>query len=453
VSGARAATSHTGALAGRDSAIDALLAQCGVLRVDTVEELFDAAMAFSQLPRLTDDTVAVVTNAGGPGIIIADTCEAAGLHVAELSAETQKRLRRDLPEEASVRNPVDMIATATPANYRIALETVLADESVSSAIAAFVPPLGIRQLDVAGAIIDAHGKHPLKPLLAVLMGREGLPQGRAELSAAGVPAYIFPESAARALAALNRYRERLARRDGVVRTFDVDREGAASILEHGVAGADGQLGAPDALALLSAYGIPTVGSRLATSAEQAAGAAQEIGFPVVLKVVSPDIVHKTDAGGVALALRPAAEGRLSFGAIVDRAIAYAPGATIQGVLVEKHVHGGRETIIGMSQDSVFGPLLMFGLGGIYVEALADVVFRLQPVTDADARDMVASIHAHMLLEGVRGEPPSDIGLLVETIERVAQLAADHPSIEELDINPFVVFENGGCAVDARVKIG
>lgn len=449
--GARAASSHTGALAGMDTAIDALLTQCGVIRVDRLEELFDLAVAFSHLSPPADETVAIVTNAGGPGIIITDACEAAGLDVVELSPETQARLRRDLPEEASVRNPVDMIATATAENYRIALETVLADPNISSAIAAFVPPLGVRQLDVANAIIAARNAVPGKPLLAVLMGREGLPQGRAELSEAGIPAYIFPESASRALAALNRQRKWLARPTGTVREFEVDRAKA----EHALAGPpsrEGYLPADATRALLDAYGIPVIATRAATTIEEAVAAAAEVGYPVAAKILSPDIVHKTEIGGVTLDIRDEEEMRAAFESIEARVREAAPDARIEGIQIEQFVKGGREIIIGMSHDPLFGPVLMFGLGGIYVEALHDVVFRVQPVSDVDAQEMIDSIRGNRLLHGVRGEAPSDIELLAEIIQRVSQLVGEQPAIVEMDINPFVVFEKGGIAVDARVRV-
>jgi acetate---CoA ligase (ADP-forming) len=449
--GARAASSHTGALAGLDTATDALLSQCGVIRVDRIEELFDLAMAFSHLPLPRDNTVAIITNAGGPGIIITDACEAAGLRVVELSAETQATLRRDLPDEASVRNPVDMIATATAENYRIALETVLRDPNIGSAIAAFVPPLGVRQLDVANAIIAARDAAPGKPVLAVLMGREGLPQGRAELSEARIPAYTFPESAARALAAMDRQRRWLERPAGVVRTFPVDRA-AADAAFAATTTEDGYLPAAAVQSLLDAYGIPVIVSRRATTADEAVRAAEAIGFPVALKVVSADVIHKTEAGGVALDIRDADEVRAAFDRIAASVRKAMPDARIDGVLVEQFVRGGRELIIGMSQDPSFGPVLMFGLGGIYVEALRDVVFRVQPVSDVDTREMIESIRGVKLLHGVRGEPPSDLALIAEIMQRVSQLVGDYPRIREMDINPFVIFEHGGIAVDARVRI-
>jgi acetate---CoA ligase (ADP-forming) len=450
--GARAASSHTGALAGVDSAIDALLAQCGVIRVDTVEELFDLSMAFGHLPLPCGDGVAIVTNAGGPGILIADACEAGGLRVVELEAGTQARLRADLPDEASVRNPVDMIATATADSYRRALHAVLQDDRVHAAIAAFVPPLGVRQADVAGAIVEARQAHPAKPVLAVLMGREGLPEGRAELKEVGVPAYIFPESAARALAAMSRHRAWRERPAGVVRRYDVAGDRVRAILDAATAAGATHLATPDAIDVLKACGVPTVGARLARTADEAAAAARAIGFPVVAKVVSPDIVHKTDAGGVVLDLRDEGDVRSAFDEIVRRARAYAPDGTIDGVLIQQFVKRGRETIIGMSVDRSFGPVLMFGLGGIYVEALQDVVFRVQPVSDLDAREMIHAIRGIRLLEGLRGEPPSDLEAIADALQRVSQLVGDFPAIQELDINPFLVFERGAVAVDVRMRI-
>jgi acyl-CoA synthetase (NDP forming) len=448
--GARAASSHTGSLAGLDIATDALLAQCGVIRVDRVEQLFDLAMAFSHLPLPKDDTVAIITNAGGPGIIITDACEAAGLRVVELSADTQARLRRNLPDEASVRNPVDMIATASAENYRLALEAVLSDANISAAIAAFVPPLGVRQLDVAMAIVQAREAVPGKPILAVLMGREGLPQGRAELAEAGIPGYIFPESAAQALAAMNRQRRWLERPAGVVRSFDVDRATASTALRQ--AGENGYLPLEAVRTLLSAYGIPTLATRVARTADEAVIAAREIGLPVAAKVLSPDIVHKTEVGGVKLDLRDEPDVTRAFEEITRNTATAQPGARIEGVLVEQFVRGGREVIVGMSQDPSFGSILMFGLGGIYVEALKDVAFRIQPVSDIDAREMIDSIRGARLLYGMRGEMPSDFDLLIELIQRVSQLVGDNPEIREMDINPFVVFEKGGVAVDARVRV-
>lgn len=450
--GARAASSHTGALAGLDSATDALLAQCGVIRVETVEDLFDLAMAFSHLPVPTGNRVAIVTNAGGPGIIIADACESNGLRIAELSEDTQAKLRAALPEEASVRNPVDMIASATPATYRVVLDAVLQDEHVDAVVAAFVPPLRVKQEEVAASIVEVRQKHPGKPMLAVLMGRKGLPEGREKLNEAHVPAYIFPESAAKALAAMYQYRQWLERPIGLVPHFEVDRSAADAIMARQRAAGGGYLPAEDVFRLLQAYGLSTLQSRLARTRQEAAAIADEMQVPVVMKIVSPQIVHKTDVGGVALDLRTPDEVERAWDTMMQRVAAKQPEAEIHGVVIEQYVRGGRETIIGMSQDPSFGPVLMFGLGGIYVEALRDVSFRIQPVSDIDAKEMVRAIRGIKLLEGVRGEPPADLPAIEEAIQRVSQLVGDFPEIAELDINPLVVFEHGTIAVDARIRI-
>lgn len=450
--GAKAASSHTGALAGADVAVDDLLEQCGVLRANSVEELFDYAMAFEHLPPPAGNRVAIVTNAGGPGIIIADACESLGLQVSELSPETQSRLRGVFPAEASVRNPVDMIASATGESYRVALTMILEDANVDAAIAAFVPPLGVKQVDVAASIVEAAAGQREKPVLAVLMGKEGLPEGKAELREAGIPAYIFPESAARALAAMHRHRQWATRPETPPEKFSVDSQVVDGILDRVQAVGRTQLTELEALKVFQAYGIPTIPYRVAHSEEAAVTAAKELGFPVVLKILSPDVVHKTDFGGVRIDLRSEEETSEAYGDIIRSVRQADPDARMEGVMVESYLRSGKEVIVGMSTDPRFGPVLMFGLGGIYVEALNDVAFRVRPVTRTDAEEMIRDIRGFPLLEGVRGEKGVDLDLLREVIQRVSQLVGDHDRILELDLNPFLVFEEGGMAVDARMTI-
>lgn len=452
MAGARAASSHTGALVGTDLAIDALLAQCGVLRAQSIEELFDLAMAFEDLPPPAGNRVAIVTNAGGPGIIIADTCESLGLEVVELASETQARLRGIFPAEASVRNPVDMIASATGESYEVALRIILEDPGVDAAIAAFVPPLGVKQADIASSIVAAVESNRDKPVLAVLMGREGLPQGIAQLNNAGIPAYRFPESAARALAAMHRHRVWSQRPCLEPEIFDVDREAVAEIFDRALASGRTQLDEVEALNVFDAYGIPTIPHRIADSEEGAVRAASDIGFPVVLKVISPDVIHKSDAGGVRVDLRSEEEVREAYRTIHRSIGEKHRGARIHGVLVERFQREGREVIIGMSSDPRFGPILMFGLGGLYVEALKDVEFRVHPVTRTDADEMIRAINGFSILQGIRGEPPSDLETLAEVIQRISQLVGDHDRIAELDLNPFMALEEGGVAVDARLTL-
>jgi len=450
--GARAASSHTGALGGVDIATDALFSQCGVLRVDTIEELFDAAIAFGNAPLPSGPGVAIVTNAGGPGILIADACEGAGLQVRPLSAAAQKALRAGLPEEASVANPVDMIASATADDYRRALRISLDDPAVDAAIAAYVP-VGIGAPEVARAIREvAEGTD--KPVLAVLMGRKGHPQGMAELRGAQVAAYSFPESAARALGAMYRYRRWIERPAGDATVFDVDDARVSTILATAMREGREWLRMSESFELLTAYGIPVAPYEVVATPEEALAAAERLGYPVVLKAIGADIVHKTEHGAVKLGLdSPAAV----LHAVAElRALAPTDGeAAAASFLVQPSVTGGRETIIGMTMEPNFGSLIMFGLGGVYVEALRDVAFRVTPVTLQDAAEMIASLRGFPLLRGVRGEPGVDLEQLAEVIGRASQLAERHEEIRELDINPFLAFSDAGqsVAVDARVHVG
>ncbi len=448
--GAKAASSHTGALAASDAAVDALLAQAGVLRAGSIEELFDMAMAFQGQPLPRSSRTAVLTNSGGPGILAADALEPQGMELVELSRETIARLEPLFPPEATLRNPLDMIASAKAADYRTALDALLADATVDSAVAIFVPPLGIRAEDVAEAIVTVAKQYPAKPVLAVLMGREGLRAGRAELHRAGIPAYIFPESAARALGALRRHREWRARPDVQVRQLPVDRERARRVLH--ATGDRRKLSELEVLEVLGAYGIPTAPARLARDPEDAVRAGSEVGYPVVLKIVSPQIIHKTEVGGVRTGIATAVELKQAWVEMFDGVSRAVPQAAIDGMLVQRMVHGGRETIVGFSHDAAFGPLVMFGLGGIYVEALGDVQFRVAPIGPLDAHDMLHGIRGVAILNGVRGAPPVDFAALADVLQRVSQLAVDFPEIAELDINPLLAFPDGVTAVDARILL-
>ncbi len=450
--GARAASSHTGALAASDVAVDAMVTQAGVLRASSVEELFDLAMAFSSTASPRSRRTAVLTNAGGPGILAADALEPNGLLMPDLSTTTVNRLRPLFPPEASIRNPLDMIASATPQGYRTALDALLSDPEVDSALAIFVPPLGVRQADVTDAIASVAVRHPAKPVLAVLMGHDGLPQGKAELHEVGIPAYIFPESAARALAALCRYREWQERPVGMLEEFPVDRDAARRLIDAAQAAGRTRLAETEALDLLDAYGIPAARAPLARSADEAVRLAEEAGFPVVLKVVAQAIVHKTEVGGVRTDLRDAEAVRAAWSAIEEGARRAHPDAVLDGMLVQRHVRGGRELLLGLSRDPSFGALLGFGLGGVLVEVLGDVVFRIAPLTRLDARDMLQGIRGARMLEGIRGAPPVDRTALEDILLRLSQLAVDFPEIAELDANPVLAFEDGAVAVDCRVLL-
>lgn len=454
--GARAAASHTGALAQTDVVTDSLIRQAGAIRAQTVEELFDLAMAFSNQPLPQGNRVAIVTNAGGPGIIIADACEAHGIEVTPLTADTEEKLRAKLPEEASVRNPVDLIASARPELYEHALRAVQNDPNVDAVIAAFVPPLGIQTKDVANAIVRANDNHADKPVMAVLMGRQGLPAGMAELHHANIPAYIFPESAARALGAMWKYAQQSGASESRIVEFDHDDAAVAQLIEATLERGNARLSEPDALRVLEAYGIATVPWKYVARSDDleqdVAAAATELGFPIALKVVSQAIVHKTDAGGIELDLASADACREAVRRIRASVAAANQGEEPDGILVQCMAGEGRETIVGLTRIPGMPPMVMFGLGGIYVEVMRDVVLRLCPVLDTDAADMVRSVRMYKLLEGVRGAAPRDLSALETAILKLSQLAMRHPAITEMDINPLLSLERGAVAIDARIAV-
>jgi acetyl coenzyme A synthetase (ADP forming)-like protein len=450
--GARAASSHTGALAASDVTVAAMLEQAGVLRARSVEELFDLAIAFGPQAAPRSRRTAVLTNAGGPGILAADALEAEGLEVADLSPATVARLAPLFPPEASLRNPLDMIASATPAGYRAALSALQEDPNVDAVMAIFVPPLGVQQSDVTEAIAGTATAHPDTPVVAVLMGHEGLPQGKAALHEAGVPAYIFPESAARALAGRNRYREWQERPARQEDRLELDDPTIRRLLAQARAAGRGRLSELAALELLTACGIPVVPAGLARSADEAAHLAEQLGWPVVAKVMAPAIVHKTEADGVHLGLADGAAVRHAWARIHAGAARFQPDAVVEGVLIQRQAQGLAELIVGTHRDPSFGPMVMFGLGGILVEVLGDVRFRVAPITVREAHDLLDGIRGRRILDGVRGAPPADRAALVDVLRRVAQLAADYPEIAELDLNPLLAQAEGCAAVDARVLL-
>lgn len=450
--GARAASSHTGALAASDAAVAALLSQAGVLRAGSVEALFDLAMGFEPMRIPRSRRTVVITNAGGPGIMAADAAEPVGLELPDLAPATVEKLRPMFPPEASLRNPLDMIASANPEGYRKALSAMLEDPGVDSALAIFVPLPPNRSIDVTEAVVASAAAHPDKPVFAVLMGHEGLPEGRAELHEVGIPAYIFPESAARALAATCRWNEWRQRPPVTLEALPVDGSEARRLIDLAYAEGRSRLQEDDALDLLAAYGIPVARARLATTVEEAVSFAETAGFPVVCKVVAPAIVHKTEADGVQVDLRSAEDVRAAWDRIMAGAAAAVPGAMVEGVLVQPMVKDGRELIVGMTRDPMFGPLVMFGLGGVLVEVLRDVVFRMAPFGRADARDMIRGIQGVKLLDGVRGAPPVNFGALEDVLLRVSQLVVDFPEISELDLNPLLATDDAVVAVDGRVML-
>lgn len=448
--GARAARSHTGALAERDIAAEALFEQCGVVRARTIQELFEYARVFSRAPIPKGRRVAIVTNSGGPGIMATDALNENQLELAELSPETKDMLRAKLLPEASVANPIDVIAGGGPDHVGAAVSATLADPNVDAVLVIYTPPVFIDEEAVVRAILAAerHGK----PLIACVLGRTTGSKAFHLLSDAGVATYTYPEPAVRALAALYAYGERLARDVGTVPTLPgIDRKGAHAIVERALKAGDSWLAPDDAMALMRAYGIRVARTLRVSDAQAAAEAARGIGAPVAMKGIAPNLIHKSEAGGVWLNIAPheVATAYEEMRARLGRA-----GFEMEGALIQEMVPRGREVILGMTSDPKFGPLLMFGLGGVYVEVLKDVVFRLAPLTNMDANRMVRAIRGWPLLEGVRGEAPADVPALEDALLRLSQMVTDLPEIAEIDINPLIVAGTGqgALAPDARVRL-
>jgi len=450
-SGSRAVSSHTGSLAGSEAAYKAAFQQAGVLRAESMEALFDFARAFAYQPLPRGDRICIVTNAGGPGILATDALEHANMQLPHLSSGTVEALTSSLPGEASVANPVDLLGDASAQRYEMALELTLKDENVDGLLV-IITPQAVTDIEETAHAIGRVVKNTDKPVLACFMGESRVRAGIDLLQEYGVPSYPFPERAAEALAAMNAYvraqqvpQEKIERRDvdsdTVRQLFDrVRSEGRVSI------------GDSEARGILVAYGLPVPESRLAKTPEEAIKIADEIGYPVVLKIASPDILHKTDVGGVKLNLGSAEDVRDAFDLIVYRAQRYVEGAYIWGCLVQEMVPKGREVLVGMSRDPQFGPLVAFGLGGIYVEALKDVVFRVAPFGAQEADEMIHEIRAYPLLDGIRGEPRADHEAMVDSLLRISQLVTDFPEIVELDINPLVVFDEGRGAVALDMRL-
>ncbi len=449
--GASAARSHTGSLAGLDVTIDTLLAQCGVIRVDSMEELFATGAAFATQPVARGPRVGIVTNAGGPGILATDACSNLGLELPELSEATQARLRAALPKEAAFRNPVDMIASAGPEQYAESVRAVLADEAIDSLLVIFVTPIYIDSLAVARAIREAIADANGKPVLCCFMGKEGHSEAVQELREAGLPVYQFPDAPARALADMATYRTWLERDPGSVPDLEVDSETAARVIGNVRADGRQDLTFEEAREVVAAYGFPFTRTVLARDLEETLDAAAELGYPVVLKATAASLSHKSDEGGVAVDLRNLEE---LAGAQRRMAKTLRPEHPELCFQVQEMARGDREVILGMRNDPDFGPLLMFGLGGIHVEVLKDVAFRVHPITDADARDMIRSLRGHALLEGVRGAEPVPEDFLIEMLLRLDRLVADVPEIEEMDLNPLLVgAQRSDCAaVDVRIRL-
>ncbi len=449
--GSKAVSSHTGSLAGSEHAYEAAFQKAGVLRAESLQDIFDWGLAFAYQPLLEGPYIAIVTNAGGPGILATDGLERAGLHLAQLDTGTVQTLREGLPGAANVYNPIDVLGDAGADRYALALKAALEDPKVNGIIVILTPQVMTEITQTAELVSELASQYD-KPIIGCFMGEAKIRAGADILNRNRVPDFPAPDRAVSALQAMWHYRQYLSQPHTEPDEFDVNREEVQRILNE--VRADGRLtlGEVEARGVIAAYGISLPESRLARTSEEAIEIAEDIGFPVALKVASPDILHKSDVGGIRLDLHDADDVRDAFDLIMYRCLKHMPNAEIWGSLVQEMIDPGKEVIVGMSHDPQFGPLILFGLGGIYVEVLKDVAFRLAPVTELEAGAMINEIRAAPLLRGVRGEKRSDVKAIAEIIQRVSQLVMDFPEIVELDINPVVVHNKGAVALDARLSI-
>ena len=453
-SGSRAVSSHTGSLAGSEQAYQAAFRQAGVLRAESMEEMFDMSLALGYQPILEGNSIGIITNAGGPGILATDALERIGMNLARLKTETRNELVEFLPGAASSANPVDVLGDARADRYEFAIQKVADDPNVGGILIILTPQAMTEVTKTAEAVCKV-SKKSKKPILACFMGEATVNKGIDILTKYGVPNYPFPERAALAFKAMWDYRHIQTRPLSEYKHFDVDNDGVNKVFSTVRSEGRLSIGDAEARAILQAYGLRTPESVVAANPNEAIAVANEIGYPVVLKIASPDILHKTDVGGVKVGLRNSEELQDAFELMVYRAERYIPEARIWGCQVQEMAPpGGLEILVGMNRDPQFGPLVTFGLGGIYVEVLKDVTFRIAPFTIRDAELMLKEIRTRALLDGVRGQPPVDKEAIVDTLLRIGQLVQEFPEITELDINPLIVYPKGqgAIAIDMRLVL-
>ena len=450
--GAKAAMSHTGALMGSDEIYDALLKQSGAIRVDTMEELFDYATAFSKQPLPMNGDLVIVSNAGGPAIISTDACSKLGIKMAKIE-EIRKKIDAVIPPWGSSRNPVDIVGDADFKRFENVLNEVLKHKNVGSVISMCTPSATLNYDKLAEVIVSMSKKYK-KTMLASLMGLDEGITNREILANGDVPYYTYAEGSIRALRAMLTFTNWIKNPPGKITKFTVKKDKVKKILDKAKKEKRSALLEEEGQEILKAYGFPLPASKLAKNKKEAVSTAKKIGFPVVLKIASPQIIHKSDAGGVKVNLKNAKDVENAFDTIIKNAKKYNKKADIKGVLVVEMVKGGKEMIIGSKLEPGFGPVVMLGMGGIYVEVLKDVTFKLAPMTNVEADHMISSIKTKKILEGVRGEKPSDVKKLSECIQRLSQLVSDFNEIKELDMNPVLVMEkNKGCKVlDVRIGL-
>ena len=451
--GASAASSHTGSLAGADKAANALLNQSGVIREYSLQDLFATAKVFANCPIPKGDRVAIITNSGGPGIMATDAICEHGMQIAKISDATKEKLRSFLPSAASVKNPIDMIASAPIEHYKQTLETVIADENVDMIITIYLPFLGLKDIDVAKALMEIKAEHPEKPVIGVFMTKSEFFSTLSDMDV-NMPFFMYAEEAADGLNRLNQQRLWMERPEGKIPTFDVDYKRAQEIIAKSVNEGRAQLTTRESIDVLDAYGIRVCKSGFAKSEDEAVSIADSIGYPVVMKMTSKTTSHKTDVGGVRVNIQSAEQLRAEYQDLIAKLTEKGLLEGLEGVIIQEMVKGNREMVCGIATDPQYGPMMMFGLGGVFIEVMKDVTFRIAPLTDVDAKEMIKSVKAYKLLEGARGTKPAQMEQIEETLLRLSQLVHDFKFIDELDINPLLISEKTGegIAVDGRIKV-
>ncbi len=452
--GASAAASHTGSLTGKDEICDAAFEQAGIIRCDNIEEMFNKAIAFTYQPVPVSEKVAIITNAGGPGVLTTDAAISRGLKLAKFSDETTAILKKALPATANINNPVDVIGDAKSDRYLVAIEAAFRDPDVAG-VFVILTPQSMTDIDAIATDITRIARNQTKPIYASFMGEKDVASGIDILQQHRIPHYSLPESMCMAFQAVYLFHTNLklkAHRIPVLK--NIQQEVARKLMDNYSSNGREFISEVESIELLQTYGMPVPQGKLARSAEEAVTTAEEIGYPVVLKVVSDEIIHKTEVKGVELNVGSAQEVRNAFERIRSNAKSIMPGATITGAYVTPMISGGEEVILGIKRDPLFGPVLLFGLGGIFVEIFRDISFGIAPLSYDEAMHMIENTRAFEILRGSRGHSPRDIASIVDALLRLGQLALDFPEIEELDINPlFVLNEGEGCVVgDARIIV-
>jgi acetyl coenzyme A synthetase (ADP forming)-like protein len=451
--GARAASSHTGSLAGSNVAYETAFWQSGIIRANTMEELIDYALAFSYQPIPKKPGLLIVTNAGGPGILAADAAGASGVKLADFKDDVKVGLKSNLPPTASVANPVDILGDAKADRYSMVLDEAMTSDAVGGVLV-LLTPQSTTQVEETAKVVAALGKTSKKPVLTSFMGKEGVASGLRLLQKSKIPNYPYPERAVFAFDKMYHYRSWQMSPFALPEALDTDRDRESSVFSLALAENRSHMRPKEVFEVFSCYDIRIPKSLLAQDTKQAIEHAKAIGFPVVLKVASLQITHKSDVGGVRIGVRDEEAVRLAFDEIIQNCSAASPEASIEGVIVQELIERGKELIVGAHRDPLFGPVIMFGLGGIYVETLQDVSFRIAPLTMEDTTMMMREIRSFPIIAGTRGEEPSDVGAVQKTILRVCQIMEDHPEIQEMDINPLkaLPFGKGAVAVDGRIVL-